>query len=333
MHTKVLKIHQGSLAKAAALLQRGELVAFPTETVYGLGANALRGSAVAKIFAAKGRPCDNPLIVHVCSMEQMKLLGIWNPYAQQVFDAFMPGPITMVLKKQPHIPSEVTAGLDTVGLRFPEHPGAQALIRLAGPIAAPSANLSGRPSPTEAAHVYRDLAGRIPLILDGGPCGVGVESTVLSLAGTPTLLRPGGVTLEQLRAVLPNVQVHQSVLENVHLDSVASPGMKYKHYAPSARVVLIAGQGEKALQSARRQGLKCRLYKSTDPVEEAHMLFERLRSADAQKLDLVLFEMPSQSGLGLSVANRLLRASAFTVLHPNQAIQLEINGKNYTLSA
>ena len=242
MKTQLLKACPESLEKGAEIIRAGGLVAFPTETVYGLGADAMNGEAVNSIFRVKGRPNDNPLIVHVCSKEQMKELGYWNDNAEAVYEAFMPGPITMVLKKK-QLPPEVTAGLDTVGLRFPVHPDAQKFLALAGPVAAPSANLSGKPSPTCAQHVFTDFDGKIPLIIDGGECGVGVESTVISLAERPVLLRPGGITPEQLKAVLPDMYIHEAVLKNITLDAVASPGMKYKHYAPKAKVCIVQGGG------------------------------------------------------------------------------------------
>ena len=331
MKTLLLKVDDNSLDIAAGLIKNGEVVAFPTETVYGLGADALNGSAVSKIFAAKGRPGDNPLIVHVCSKEQMMALGHWNQNAEAVFNAFMPGPITMVLKKK-EIPNEVTAGLDTVGLRYPEHPDAQRLIALAGPIAAPSANISGKPSPTKAQHVFDDFNTRIPLVLDGGDCGVGVESTVISVADKPILLRPGGVTLEQLKKVLPDITVHDAVLANVKLDAAASPGMKYQHYAPNARVV-IANDSQALLDSALSKGIKAVCYKKESAEVEARELFARLRKADDDGIRLVIFEMPDKEGMGLSVVNRLLRASAFTVVNKGDSITLEVDGKSIVLNS
>jgi len=329
MNTRLERITEESLALGAELIKSGELVAFPTETVYGLGADALNGQAVKKIFAAKGRPGDNPLIVHVASKEQMMSLGYWNDNAEKVFNAFMPGPITMVLKRK-MVPDEVTAGLDSVGLRYPEHPDAQRFISLAGPIAAPSANISGKPSPTSAQHVFDDFNGKIPLVLDGGECGVGVESTVISLVEAPILLRPGGVTLEQLVRVLPDITVHDAVLANVKLDAAASPGMKYKHYAPIARVV-IAKNGEGLYRSALEKGVKAVYYRKQDDVTDARNLFARLRRADEDGLQLVIFEMPNKEGIGLSVTNRLLRASAFTVIEKGEVFSLLLDGDTVEL--
>lgn len=332
MKTQLLKACPESLEKGAEIIRAGGLVAFPTETVYGLGADAMNGEAVNSIFRAKGRPNDNPLIVHVCSKEQMKELGYWNDNAEAVYEAFMPGPITMVLKKK-QLPPEVTAGLDTVGLRFPVHPDAQKFLALAGPVAAPSANLSGKPSPTCAQHVFTDFDGKIPLIIDGGECGVGVESTVISLAERPVLLRPGGITPEQLKAVLPDMYIHEAVLKNITLDAVASPGMKYKHYAPEARVVLTRSDGKALLADALAHGVRAELFGDERAEVQAHELFARLRQADEMGLELVIFSAPSCDGVGLSVMNRLLRASAFTVLSPGEEITVNYSGGRVSLRA
>lgn len=332
MKTQLLKACPESLEKGAEIIRAGGLVAFPTETVYGLGADAMNGEAVNGIFRAKGRPNDNPLIVHVCSKEQMKELGYWNDNAEAVYKAFMPGPITMVLKKK-QLPPEVTAGLDTVGLRFPVHPDAQKFLALAGPVAAPSANLSGKPSPTCAQHVFTDFDGKIPLIIDGGECGVGVESTVISLAERPVLLRPGGITPEQLKAVLPDMYIHEAVLKNITLDAVASPGMKYKHYAPEARVVLTRSDGKALLADALAHGIRAELFGDERAEVQAHELFARLRQADEMGLELVIFSAPSCDGVGLSVMNRLLRASAFTVLSPGEEITVNYSGGSARLHA
>ncbi len=332
MKTQLLKACPESLEKGAEIIRAGGLVAFPTETVYGLGADAMNGEAVNSIFRVKGRPNDNPLIVHVCSNEQMKELGYWNDNAEAVYEAFMPGPITMVLKKK-QLPPEVTAGLDTVGLRFPVHPDAQKFLALAGPVAAPSANLSGKPSPTCAQHVFTDFDGKIPLIIDGGECGVGVESTVISLAERPVLLRPGGITPEQLKAVLPDMYIHEAVLKNITLDAVASPGMKYKHYAPQARVVLTRSDGKALLADALAHGIRAELFGDERAEVQAHELFARLRQADAMGLELVIFSAPSCDGVGLSVMNRLLRASAFTVLSPGEEITVNYSGGSAKLHA
>ena len=233
------------LRRAAELLRAGELVAIPTETVYGLAADALNGRAVRKIFEAKGRPMDNPLIVHIADISDWAALVTHIPEkARALAAAYWPGPLTMILPHAPCIPDEVSAGLATVAVRFPAHPVARDLIRLTGrPLAAPSANRSGIPSPTTAAHVLADMEGRIAAVVDGGPCAVGVESTVVDLSGeTPRLLRPGGVTLEMLEAVAGPVDVDEAVTHALREGAAAaSPGMKYKHYAPAAHVVLVKG--------------------------------------------------------------------------------------------
>ena len=245
MKTELLGSTPEQIEKAAQILKDGGLVGIPTETVYGLAANALDGAAVAKIFEAKGRPMDNPLIVHVADfndIESFELVSEIPGSARLLAKRFWPGPLTMIMKKGKAVPDEVSAGLDTVAIRFPSHPVAQAIIRAAQlPLAAPSANLSGSPSPTTARHVMNDLDGKIEAVLDGGECEVGLESTVITLAdGVPRVLRPGGVTVEQLRETLGEVEVDDAVLNQLEEGKkAASPGMKYKHYAPKANVVLL----------------------------------------------------------------------------------------------
>jgi len=235
------------LQHAVPLLSKGELVAFPTETVYGLGANALDANAVQKIFQAKGRPSDNPLIVHVDSLEMLRTLVAEDSFPKEgsiehtLCKNFWPGPLTILFNKSSKVPDIVTAGLEKVAVRMPKHPVAYKLIHLSGlPIAAPSANISGNPSPTTASHVFADLNGRVACILDGGPAEVGVESTVVDLNSKPPLiLRPGGVTLEQLRIFVPNIQVYEKSIHGSHMESKPpTPGLKYKHYSPKAVVVL-----------------------------------------------------------------------------------------------
>ncbi len=236
---------ENAVKTAAELIRAGEVVGMPTETVYGLAANALNGEAVKKIFLAKGRPQDNPLIVHIADFDQIyDLCPAVPPQAKLLADAFWPGPLTMIVPKGDCIPDEVSCGLDTVGIRLPSHPMARALIRESGvPLAAPSANTSGRPSTTTAAHVMHDMDGKIAAVLDGGACGVGVESTVITLAlERPRLLRPGGITLEQLRSVLGEVDVDRALYEKIGDDvKVSAPGMKYRHYAPKAPVTVVRG--------------------------------------------------------------------------------------------
>ena len=247
MRTLCLPADSASIAQAAQLLRAGEIVGFPTETVYGLGANALSDPAVRKIFAAKERPADNPLIVHIAALADMEPLCHINDMARRLAAAFWPGPLTMILPKKDIVPAVVTAGLDSVAIRMPSHPVARALIEACGlPIAAPSGNRSGRPSPTLAAHMLEDMDGRIPLILDGGACDVGVESTVVALTGDiATVLRPGGITPDMLAGVLGQVQVADSVMRPLKEGEAApSPGMKHKHYAPRARMTLYEGAAE-----------------------------------------------------------------------------------------
>lgn len=331
------------VALGGQLLAAGELVAFPTETVYGLGANGLDGAAVAKIFAAKGRPMDNPLILHVSEKEQAGELCVLNDAARRLMEAFWPGPLTLVLPKKPHIPDEVTAGLSTVAVRMPSHEGARALIAAAGcPVAAPSANLSGKPSPTRAQHVFEDMNGKIPLILDGGPCDWGLESTVLSLTGgEPVVLRPGAVTPERIAAVLGSASVAGSVLNPLKEgETVLSPGMKYKHYAPKAEVILADGEGEGLAKTAAAlydrltaQGKRtvilasaqtCSFYGSrncvimgdrTAPKTLCAALFDLLRQADAAGYEAVVLEALPPQALGLAFMNRALRAAGFHVEH------------------
>ncbi len=316
----------------AECLKQGQVVGMPTETVYGLAANALNGQAVKKIFQAKNRPMDNPLIVHICHLDQLLELTSEVPFtAIQLANAFWPGPLTMVFRRSSLVPNEVTAGGDTVAVRMPSHPLALELIKECGfPLAAPSANRSGSPSPTTALHVMNDMNGIIPAVLDGGQCSVGVESTVLSLVdGNPRLLRPGGVTKEQLEAVIGTVEVDPSVLENVHLEQVSSPGMKYKHYAPKAKVTLLRGDGNKFcdfVNGQKEEGVAALCFeedvaKLTIPVlplgsvntpkDWMYHLFERLREADRMGYQRVYAHCPPKEGEGLAVYNRLIRAAAF----------------------
>jgi len=346
LKTEVLTLDEFSVKKAAELINSGEVVAFPTETVYGLGANVFDENAVKKIFLAKGRPSDNPLIVHIAEKEQiLSVARSVNRQAELLSERFMPGPITLVLPKRKEIPLSVTGGIDTVGVRLPEHIGARQFIKACGyPIPAPSANSSGKPSPTKASHVFDDLNGKIPLILDGGACSGGVESTVISLCGAkPLLLRPGLITLEMLSDVLGEVEVHPAVLEAGKVDKAASPGMKYKHYSPKARVLIVNAPyqgaiklydmavtlGKKPVVFWKSEELKsfgnrsCEaLYSGNDCFGAARSLFELLRSSDDSGYDTVLITAVDKSGAGLSVMNRMLRAAAFTVLDEDKISSL-----------
>ncbi|WOC31240.1 MULTISPECIES: L-threonylcarbamoyladenylate synthase [Caproicibacterium] len=336
MQTESLKTDDKGFARAAQILRQGGLVGIPTETVYGLAANALDGKAAAKIFAAKGRPADNPLIVHIAKFEQIYDLVTEVPEAaKKLAKAFWPGPLTMILPKAPCIPNEVSAGLPTVAVRFPSHPAAQRIIAESGlPLAAPSANTSGRPSPTTAQHVLHDLRGKIEAVLDGGPCGVGVESTVITLATpTPRLLRPGGITLEQLRAVLGTVEMDDAVLHPLKEGvRAASPGMKYKHYSPKADVIILQGtdaQYAAYVNAHKGSGVMALCYNgddahlevpaicygsSSDDAAMAHELFDALREFDARGAQTVYARCPEPKGVGLAVYNRLMRAAGFEVL-------------------
>lgn len=331
MHTELCQADDASIRCAAALLRAGELVAFPTETVYGLGADALNGEAAARIFAAKGRPADNPLIAHIAVESGLAGLIAGEPCAcaRALMRAFWPGPMTLIFPKSPRVPREVTAGLDTVAVRMPSHPVARALISAAQtPIAAPSANRSGRPSPTTAAHVLEDMEGRIPLILDGGPCEVGLESTVVDVTGArPRILRPGGVTLEMLEGVVGDVDVDEGVLHQLQAGSQArSPGMKYKHYAPKGEVTIVTGpraaqeiarlydaaDGRAAILAFSQADYGARrVYRLKNAPGE---LFAALRQLDEDGMETIYAEDVPTTGVGLAVMNRLMRAAAFRVV-------------------
>lgn len=342
MQTQLLPVTAESLALAGGLIRAGELVAFPTETVYGLGANALDEAAVKRIFEAKGRPGDNPLIAHISTIEQLYPLIAAEPgeAARKLMAAYWPGPMTLIFPKSPAVPAAVTAGLSTVAVRFPAHPAARALIDAAGvPIAAPSANRSGRPSPTTAAHVLADMDGRIPLILDGGPCEVGLESTVIDVTGSePRILRPGGVTREMIAAAAGSAGVDEAVLRPLKDgERPRSPGMKYRHYAPKGSLTIVQGAPEAVTarigamydeaQAAGRSPLilaleghlpayggRRALSLGADAAGMARALFNRLREADDLGADAIFSEAVSTDGVGLAVMNRLDRAAAFHII-------------------
>lgn len=337
MRTIVQKAEGGAIGQAARLLLAGEVVGIPTETVYGLAANALSETAVRKIFAAKGRPQDNPLISHIASLEMLPMVVRDVPDgAYRLAEAFWPGPLTIILPRARQLAEAVCAGLDTASVRMPSHPAARAVIEAAGvPLAAPSANRSGSPSPTTAADVFADMDGRIPLILDGGACSVGVESTVISLAGKePVLLRPGYITAEQLEQALGRpVALSHAVLHPLRQgEAAASPGMKYKHYAPKAEVILVKGAfaAYKAYIAAHRAAgayalcfsgeeealdCPCVTYGRADsPEEQARELFSALRKLDARGAQIAYAHCPAQQGVAMAVYNRLLRAAAFRVV-------------------
>lgn len=337
MTTKHLTSTKEDIAVAAELLKNGELVAIPTETVYGLAANALDSDAVAAIFKAKGRPQDNPLIVHIDTLDTVYTLCRDVPDdAKALMAMFWPGPLTVILPKADIVPAAVSPRLNTVAVRMPSHETARAIIREAGvPLAAPSANLSGSPSPTTAARVAADMDGRIAAIVDGGACEIGVESTVISLCGeVPRVLRPGGVTVEQLRRVLGAVEVDGAILAPLEEGAVvASPGMKYQHYSPRAEVVIVkgdaaafaayvnahAGDGVGALCFDGEETALAVPFvsfgKRDDDLSQASRLFEALREADDRSIYTLYAACPRTDGVGLAVYNRLLRAAAFRVVN------------------
>ena len=303
------------IERAAGILRAGGLVAFPTETVYGLGAHALDAQAVRKIFVAKDRPGWDPLIVHVRDLAMARpLMKRLLPQFELLACRFWPGPLTLVVEKSDLVPAEVTAHRPTVALRMPWHPVAAALLAAAGvPIAAPSANRFGRPSPTRAEHVVEDLADRVDLILDAGPTPLGVESTVVDVTRSPpAVLRPGGVSCERLVEVLGDVRLATSVADEIAGEGLASPGMTVKHYAPRATVELFetAKQLQARADELRGQGKRVGFVTITDDIERlAHTLFAQLRTLDAQGVDVILCVLPASQGLGLAVRDRLLRAA------------------------
>lgn len=347
--TKLLAMNQENLELAKQDIQNGGVVAIPTETVYGLAANAFDPEAVARIFEVKGRPQDNPLIVHISDMEMLKDVTSSLPAtAVRLAEAFWSGPLTMILPKSEKIPDVVSAGLDTVGVRMPSHPVAKELIRACGvPLAAPSANASGKPSPTSAEHVFYDLKGRINYILDGGECEVGIESTVVRVYEDKVeILRPGKITVDDLLKVVPAVTIDDGVFTQMDEDeAAASPGMKYKHYSPNANVIMVEGslvdfcryvskhadehtgvlvfEGEESLFSI--PCITCG--KKSDSGSQANRLFDALREIDQNKnLTTVFARVPKQDGVGLAVYNRLLRACGFEVVNMDQAVMVGLTG-------
>ena len=349
MNTKLVKIEDTKqikdeeLAEAAQILRDGGLVAFPTETVYGLGANALDEAAAKKIYAAKGRPSDNPLIAHISCLEELKPLVAYIPEAgRKLAEAYWPGPLTMVFPKSDIVPYGTTGGLDTVAVRMPSDPVANRLIKLAGvPVAAPSANTSGRPSPTTARHVWQDMEGKIEMILDGGPVGIGVESTIVDVSSdVPTLLRPGAITMEMLRETVGRVEIDPAIQAPPSADlRPKAPGMKYRHYAPHADLQLVEGETDKVVETinalvqeklaeGKKVGVIC-----TDETRDrfpqgevrsvglrakeetiAHNLFAVLREFDDLDVDCIYSESFSKDHLGQAIMNRLTKAAGYHVL-------------------
>lgn len=326
---------------AGSLIRRGGLVVFPTETVYGLGADATDRSAVEKIFKAKGRPQDNPLIVHICDVSQLRdLTDEVSEKASVLIEAFWPGPLTILFKKKDNLPEETTGGLDTVAVRMPNHPLALDFIKKAQrPIAAPSANTSGRPSPTRMEHAQEDLDGKVDMIIDGGPTGLGLESTVLDLSGDrPLILRPGGITREMLLDYLEDVDYDRSI-EDIN-EKPRSPGQKYRHYSPKADMQVYSGEPELVIeaiagrikegkQEGKRVGLltvdenidryecdfKISMGSSKNLEQVARKLFDALRGFDLLEVDLVVAEGLSEEGLGKAIMNRMAKAAGGKVYY------------------
>ena len=334
---QTLRLNAGQVEEAAAVLRRGGLLGIPTETVYGLGANGLDEGAVGRIFAAKGRPQDNPLILHIPSADRLERYCRDIPAAAYVLAGrFWPGPLTMILRRKPLVPDAVTAGLDTVGMRCPAHPVCRAILAAADlPVAAPSGNTSGRPSPTTAADMLEDMDGKIDAIVDGGPCAVGVESTIIDLTERPPrLLRPGGVTLEELQAVLGEVAVDPAVTRLMGAgEKPRAPGMKYRHYAPKAPVTVVKGAPAQAARYIRRHigdadGVICfnefvplfeghpvePIGPAGDPAEHARRVFDALRYFDGTDVQRIWAQCPDPVGIGLAVSNRLNKAAGFHIV-------------------
>ncbi len=342
MKTKLLSTNKSDIAKAAAIIREGGLVAFPTETVYGLGADALSEKAVADIYAAKGRPSDNPMIVHISRASDMgRLTPVLSADIVKLIENFWPGPLTIVVKKKPEVPDRTTGGLDTVAVRMPDSKVALELISMADtPIAAPSANISGRPSPTRARDVIADMDGRIDAVIEGEDCRVGIESTVVDMTGdVPTILRPGIITAENIEAVLDReVKYDESLLKDGKMFALdpedgegeidgfrpKSPGMKYRHYAPKAQMTIIEGQRDKVKSEIERVkalnerlGLKVGviLFEEKAFIEAAHDFFARLRDLDEEDVDLILAGALSDTdGVGFAVMNRMLKSAGYNIV-------------------
>jgi L-threonylcarbamoyladenylate synthase len=350
VETIILKIDPNNIdlnkiKLAARIIKNGGLVAFPTETVYGLGANALDEEAVQKIFKAKNRPIDNPVIVHIANMDDLYMLTEVIPdEALKLASKFWPGPLTLLLKKSELVPDITTAGLDTVAIRMPNHPIALELIKESEvPIAAPSANLSGKPSPTTAEHVIRDLNGKIDMIIDGGEVTFGVESTVLDLTSEPPcILRPGPITIEEIKTIIRNVEIHPIARAEKPIETIIakSPGMKYRHYAPSAELIVIEGDplkvplkiqniAEEQIKAGKKVGIiateeNANSYKinnvkivgkRSEPRTIAKNLFKTLRELDSENVDIIIAEGIEPTGIGLAIMNRLRKASGYHIIY------------------
>lgn len=335
MYTVLLSDNEPDLVKASELIKNGDIVGIPTETVYGLGADASNEEAVKKVFEAKGRPADNPLIVHLADFSQAEKYTEYIPeLAYRLAERFCPGPLTIVLPKNDRIPMITSGGLDTVGIRVPSHPVMHRIIELSGrPIAAPSANKSGYPSPTSAEHVMRDMNGRIEAVVDGGASKFGVESTVISIEGENSvrILRPGCITKEMLSELCGEVIIDRAILHELEAgQKAASPGMKYKHYSPKADIVMIEGELDSFISYVGEhdgEGVYSLIFDTDgknfpykymtygkDSAEQAHLLFQRLRELDDAGAERVYVRAPRKDGVGLAVYNRLIRAAGFEVI-------------------
>lgn len=351
MITKVITVDPGSLQNsendiktAAEIINQGGLVAFPTETVYGLGGDGTNPEAAKRIYAAKGRPSDNPLIIHISEPSDAEKYTYTSDSFYKLAEKFMPGPLTVVMRAKESVPPEIRGGLSTVAVRCPSHPVARRLISLSGkPIAAPSANLSGSPSPTCARHVIEDMQGRIDMIIDGGECEIGLESTIVKLEddGSMVLLRPGKITLSELACVAPVIVADAVVDELAEGEVALSPGMKYRHYAPESAVVLLDGELPRIINYIKnkneekiailcytddKEGIR-KLIPNADIYvlgerdninEQAHHLFSILRDADKHSYEVIYAPLPTREGVGLALYNRMIRAAAHTVINLRQ---------------
>ena len=343
MKTKVIKIEdvakqRSDIEAAAALLRDGGLVVIPTETVYGLGGDGTNPLSAQKIYAAKGRPSDNPLIIHISEPSEAEGYAYTGELYYKLAKTFMPGPLTVILPKKDTVPYETTGGLDTVAIRCPSHPVANAIIKAAGvPIAAPSANISGKPSTTAVEYVIEDFDGRVDMIIDGGACDIGLESTIVLITkdGGLILLRPGAITYDALCCVCDNVTISPTLEGKLsENERPLSPGMKYKHYAPASQLVLLDGEDENIIEFLKSEQKRCRpailcydeevellenkfllpIGGRDDQVSHAKMLFARLRECDTLSPDIIYAHIPQKTGLGLALYNRMIRAAAHTVL-------------------
>ena len=333
MKTQFIRITDNleELKKAGEVIKNGGLVAFPTETVYGIGANGLDENAAKKIYKAKNRPSDNPLILHVTDAVQAEKIGDINETAKKLFDAFSPGPLTVIVKKKTVVPECITGGLDTVAVRIPSSEIARRIIQYSGcPIAAPSANLSGKPSPTAFEHVKDDLNGRVDMIIDGGGIEVGIESTIIdSTQNPPVILRPGGITLEMVQSIFKDAAEVKPPEKETEGYKPPCPGMKYKHYAPKAHVTVFEDRSliQKEIDSLKCKETKIGIFCRDDSDfegdcvikwgktadEMARLMFWALREFDKRGMDVVLCEMPEKDGLGSGIRNRLYKSAGYDI--------------------